>query len=681
MNILIVDDLEGNRYLLEALLKGNGHTVVSLKNGAEALEVLKSGDFDLIISDILMPVMDGFQLCRTIKTDPSLASIPFIIYTATYTGPKDEAFAAKIGADRFIVKPCEPDVFMAAVRNVMASAKRNGIAPAPPQEEEILKLYNERLVRKLEQKMLQLEKEVEMRQQVEKILRVSEEKYRSILDNIEDGYYEVDIAGNLTFFNQSACRILGYSSDELMGINNRVFMDTENAQEVFHTFNHVFTTGEPSRGLDWVLTKKNGTLCHVNTSVSLIRNDSGNAVGFRGIMRDVTEQRNVEKEKIRLMEQLYQAQKMESMGRLAGGVAHDFNNMLGVIIGYTELVLGKTDAEDPRQDDLNEVFNAACRARDITRQLLAFSRQQIIAPRPIDLNAVIGAMLNMLRRLIGEDIGLVWFPGEELWPVLMDASQVDQILVNLCVNARDAIKDVGKITIKTRNAVIEEDDCMHHAYFVPGKYVMLVVSDDGCGMDSETAQKIFEPFFTTKEVGKGTGLGLATLYGIVKQNNGFVNVYSEPGGGATFSIYLPRHEGPLRKGADAGPAPLTKGRGETVLAVEDESAILNIIKRILESLGYQALTATSPKAAIQLERKYGGEIHLLMTDVVMPGMNGLDLAGQIRKTRPGIKCLFMSGYTADAIAHHGVLEAGVQFIQKPFSARDMAIKIRAVLKA
>ena len=313
------------------------------------------------------------------------------------------------------------------------------------------------------------------------------------------------------------------------------------------------------------------------------------------------------------------------------------------------------------------------------RQLLAFARKQTISPKVLDLNDTVSGMLKMLQRLIGEDIDLAWLPGHGLWPVKIDPSQVNQILANLAVNARDAIAGVGKVTIETDNVTLDEAYCADHKGFLPGQYVLLAVSDSGTGMPKEVLEHLFEPFFTTKGVGKGTGLGLSTIYGIVKQNNGFVNVYSELGQGTTFKIYLPRlQSGPLETKVEREPETLPRGT-ETVLMVEDEDAILRIGKAMLEELGYTVLTATTPGEAIQAMEKQGREIHLLLTDVVMPEMNGRDLADHLKAINPGLKCLYMSGYTANVIAHHGVLDEGVVFIQKPFSTRELAVKVREVL--
>jgi len=387
-----------------------------------------------------------------------------------------------------------------------------------------------------------------------------------------------------------------------------------------------------------------------------------------------------ESERRSLEAQLIQAQKMESVGRLAGGVAHDYNNMLGVIIGYTELALMRTDPANPVRAHLEEILKAARRSADITRQLLAFARKQTVVPRVLDLNETVEGMLKMLRRLIGEDIDLAWLPETNLWPIKIDATQIDQILANLCVNARDAIAGVGKITIETENIRFDEDYCADHAGFVPGEFVLLAVSDDGKGMPPEIVERVFEPFFTTKSAGLGTGLGLATVYGIVKQNDGFINVYSEPGKGTTIKIYLPRHAGPSVEVHAESAAEIELSRGETILLVEDEPQMMKMGKLMLEKIGYQVLTASTPSEATRFASEHAGRIHLLITDVVMPEMNGRDLANRLQSLYPDLKILFMSGYTANTIAHRGVLDEGVNFIQKPFSMRDLAAKVRAALE-
>ncbi len=814
------------------------------------------------------------------------------------------------------------------------------------------------------------------RKLAEEALAESEEKFRTILENIEDGYFEVDLSGNFVFTNESLARILGYPRDELRGMNNREYMDADNAQRVFTTFNQVFSTGKAAKVFDWKLIRKDGSECFVETSISIKRNRDGNPTGFHGITRDITDRKEAEEvvklnetrlasqlrinqypannihellqftlaevidltesevgyvffyeqenegfflntwskdirqqcsvantqtvfqlektglwgEAVRqrrpivindfaapnplkrglpdghvplhkfltipvfvgddivavvgvankvddysdsdirqmnllmdsiwkvvqkrkaedalvlertlvdaifnsipgmiylydsrkrlvrwnkkhetmtgysadelsgmkmmdwfkgdpksqqsiargvrmtiktsfgeaeanlqkkdgttipmyftaspltidgqryftgigieiterkqaearqekLQAQLNQAQKMESVGRLAGGVAHDFNNMLGIILGHTELALAKFgNLGQPLVPHLQEIRKAAERSANLTRQLLAFARKQIITPLVLNLNETVEGMLKMLQRLIGEDIQLAWIPGMDLWPVKIDPSQVDQVLANFCVNARDAIVGIGKVTVETKNVTLDLEYCTGHAGFVPGDYVSLIVSDNGCGMDKETRSNLFEPFFTTKEVGKGTGLGLAMIYGIVKQNKGFINVYSEPGQGTSFSVYLPRCQESDKKLQREDMVPPAERGNETILLVEDEQEILKLTTTMLEYQGYTVLAAATPGEAIELAENASSHIDLLMTDVVMPEMNGRDLAKKLLSLYPGLKRLFMSGYTADVIAHHGVLDKNVNFIQKPFTMHDMALKVREALE-
>lgn len=378
-------------------------------------------------------------------------------------------------------------------------------------------------------------------------------------------------------------------------------------------------------------------------------------------------------------DQLFQAQKMEAVGRLAGGVAHDYNNMINVIMGFTELALENVDPKDQLYDDLQEIYNAAQRSMILTRQLLAFARRQSIAPKVLDINKTVNSMIKMLQHLIGEDIKLIWNPATKVWPIKIDPTQIDQILANLCVNARDAISGVGKLIIETANTVLDEAFCAKHQGCVPGEYVRLAVSDDGVGMDTETQKKIFEPFYSTKAIGKGTGLGLATIYGIVKQNNGFINVQSEPGVGSTFTVFFPRT---TAKSVDILPTDANEipyGHNETVLLVEDEIAILKLAERMLQKLGYQVIPVSSAKEAITIVEHQPVKPELLLTDVIMPELNGRDLADRLRSLCPALRVLFMSGYASDVIVHRGVLDEDVNLIQKPFSISELAAKMREVL--
>jgi len=423
-----------------------------------------------------------------------------------------------------------------------------------------------------------------------------------------------------------------------------------------------------------------GTLSFGRRSAPLFTQDETEMMkSFANLLAIAVNRIDMEKTQINLETQLAQAQKMESVGRLAGGVAHDYNNMLTVIKGYTEMILSGMDHHSLIYADLTEILKAADRSINITRQLLAFARRQTIAPQVIDLNTTVKSMLKMLERLMGENIDIAWLPGQNLWPVNIDPAQIDQILANLCINARDAIADIGKVTIGTKNVEFDELYCTDHSGFIPGEYILLAVSDDGHGMDKETLHQVFEPFFTTKKIGRGTGLGLSTVYGIVKQNNGFINVYSEPGKGTAFHLYLSRHTGKADGVLKKLQAKDIHGQGETILVVEDEVSILKLTQRILEGIGYRVLTAGSPGEALSLAQKNAASIRLLITDVVMPEMNGRDLAERLQMLCPMLKCLFMSGYTANVIAHHGVLDKGVHFIQKPVSRTELAAKVRSIL--
>lgn len=417
----------------------------------------------------------------------------------------------------------------------------------------------------------------------------------------------------------------------------------------------------------------------IDLRVFPILNDDGRVEVFVEWVRDITEQKRSLEEHEKLQAQLAHAQKMESIGRLAGGVAHDYNNMLGVILGHVDMAIARLGPQNPSAEDLQEIRRAAQRSAELTRQLLAFARKQIAIPRYLDLNQTIEGALQMMRRLIGENIALQWKPGHINGSVFIDPVQVDQILANLCVNARDAISDNGCIIVETGLVTIDQVDAQTNPNAVPGDYVRLSVSDNGCGMSAETMSHLFEPFFTTKELGKGTGLGLATVYGIVRQNRGFINVYSEVGHGTTFRLYLPRHDQtPTDEQAGNGSQAMQRGR-ETILLVEDEPAILNMTAKMLRRLGYTVLPAATPNEAFQLAEAHAGRIHLLLTDVIMPDLNGRELSARLSMLFPGMRCLFMSGYSASVIEQEGMLEEQVRFLQKPFTLQELAKKIREVL--
>ena len=504
---------------------------------------------------------------------------------------------------------------------------------------------------------------------------------QTILDNLPIGLAVNKIdEGSAIYINKQFEDIYGWPAEEIESVEaffERVYPDPDYRKIIIERVLTDMASGDPDR-MQWdniQVTAKDGSTRFISAkNIPLVEQNL-----MISTVMDVTKWKEDEAERENLQAQLNQAQKMESVGRLAGGVAHDFNNMLMVIIGYADLAMNQVAPDDPMRNVFREILKAASRSANVAKQLLAFARKQTIVPKVLDLNSTVEGMLKMLRRLIGEDITLTWLPRPHVWRVKIDPSQLDQILANLCVNARDAIADVGKITIETGSATFDAEYCADNLGFVVGEYSLLAVSDDGSGMDKQTQDRLFEPFFTTKGVGKGTGLGLATVYGIVKQNGGFINVYSEPNQGTTFKIYFPRFEAPEEKSDENYPKALKARGNETVLLVEDDPTILKLSKIMLENLGYSALVANTPRQAIDFAHEHKDKVHLLLTDVVMPEMNGRDLAAELLLFYPELKVVFMSGYTADVIVHHGVLDKGVNFIQKPFSLDDLAVKLREAL--
>jgi two-component system, cell cycle sensor histidine kinase and response regulator CckA len=512
----------------------------------------------------------------------------------------------------------------------------------------------------------------------ERRLRDSEAKFRAIVENSLDGIVFADAHATIQYRSPSYLRINGYSDEERVGQDGMNTVHPDDQATVRRAWAEVIAHPDRTGHAQYRIRHKDGTWRFIETSVkNLLANPHVGSVVVTS--RDVTERVKSEAERRKLQEELLQAQKLEAVGRLAGGVAHDFNNMLGIILTGSDMALRALEEGHPARADLFEVQRAAERSATLTRQLLTFARQQTAVPEVFNLNVVVQDALSMLRRLIGEKIALVWASRAPRASIKADRTQLEQVLTNLTVNARDAIGDTGTITVETRLTDVDQPFCDLHPGAVPGRYVSLSIADTGCGMHGDTLAHIFEPFFSTKGVGVGTGLGLATVYGIVKQSGGFIEVTSQVGLGTTFTVHLPLC-------ADRSPvvarveqeAELPRG-GETVLVVEDEPMLLKLTERLLKELGYTVLAAGTPADAIQLGQEHGHGIDLLLTDVILPEMNGRDLARQLQSDAPHLKCVFMSGYTADLIADHGVLHDGVDFLQKPWSNRDLAGKLRQVL--
>ena len=921
MTILIVDDKIENTILLENMLGGIGYSVVTAPNGEIALQKLAETKIDLIISDILMPVMDGFLFCRKVKENADWSRIPFVFYTATYTDAKDEELAIKEGADRYLRKPMEPQEFIEAIQTVIRETveeKIVGKKPEPALEEASLELYNSRLVKKLEKKMFDLENEIEMRRKTENALRTSEQRYRILFNAGNDAMFvhylpgknkkmtflevndvacsrtgysrdeflkltpddlftpdSVDVArkamqklesekkiifeavrltkegekipveisstvfdlngkdtvlsisrdlserkqaekalreseerfrmlfnagsdaifvhqptadrapGRFIEVNEIACKMLEYSSDELLRLTpedilppdklhsvqmiERLFEEkavlfesmhvTKSGQKIpveisaqlfefqgkptilsisrnirarkeaekemnmlahaiksisecvsvtnvqdhllfandafLKTYGYAWeeiagkksgifrSARTPVEIQDQILpqtlaggwqgeiwnTRKNGEEFEIHLSTSIIRDETGQPLALIGIASDISEQKKMER-------QFYEAQKMETVGMLAAGVAHDFNNLLTVINGYSVLIKTRLHSRDEVYEMAEDIQKAGERATALTSQLLAFSRKQVIQPEVLDLNSLVDGTKKMISRLIGEDIQLAVKLSKTMLPIKIDPGQMNQVLMNLVVNARDAMPNGGNLILET--SAYEMDDSGHEI-IEKGHYAQLSVTDNGIGMDPETQSHIFEPFFTTKRMGEGTGLGLATVYGIVKQNKGYILIDSEPRKGTRFNIYLPLMKRPDKDVERTGEkADLPRGNAR-ILLVEDEAAVRELIRKVLSGYGYHIFSANLPEAAIKIFNAQQDKIDLVVTDVVMPQMNGKELFDQLSAKKPGLKALFISGYPASVVSQHGILEAGINFLQKPINISELVKVVHQIL--
>lgn len=686
VKILVVDDNEQNRYMLQVLLQGNGYEVTTVANGADALETARRDPPDLIIADILMPVMDGFTLCRHWKADEQLNDIPFVVYTATYTDPQDEAFALGLGAERFIVKPVEPDDFIRLMREVIGEREAGTLVARhepPPEEPVYYKLYNQVLIRKLEDKMLELEAanrtlafDIAERQQMEAALRVAEAQYRTLVEQLPAISYIVELgqAKRTIYISPQVEAVLGFSpeawlADPELWVNQLHPHDRERAVAEVQRAD---TTGEPLNIEYRTLAKSGQVVWLHNLSQRIVLPDEPGRVHHRhGVMFDITGRKQLE-------EQYQQAQKMEAIGQLTAGIAHDFNNLLTAMNGFAELMKLQLLPDDPLRAMVDKVSLSGERATNLVRQLLTFSRKQIIEPKILDLNLIVSRMEAMLRHIIGEHIRMETHLAADLWPVKVDLPQMEQIIVNLAVNARDAMPQGGRLIIETANVVLDEDFAATHLAAQPGEHVLLNVSDTGVGMTQDVKARLFEPFFTSK--GQGTGLGLATVYGIVKQSKGHIWVYSEPGQGSTFKIYLPMVKTVAKPSLPQHAQGAVGAGTETILLVEDEPMVRDLVKSILQANGYSVLEAQQGTEAIQIVEQHAEPIHLLLTDVILPGgMSGRDIAQVVTSLYPGIKVLYMSGYTDNVIMEPGVLDPDVNFLQKPFRSVDLLYKVREVL--
>lgn len=707
VEILAVEDSATQAMKLRFLLEAEGYSVTMAANGAQALNILRDRRPTLVVTDVMMPEMDGFTLCREIKTQENLRDIPVILMTSL-SSPRDILKGLECGADNFIRKPYDNYHLLSRIKSILLNRTFRSSERAQfgveiyflgqryfvtSERQQILDLListyedavnlNEELRIKQEQLAelaLELEKKVENRTmglraeiteryRAEEKLRESEERYRDLFENANDLIQSFTPDGRILYVNRAWKLALGYTDEETRDLYIQQVIHPE-SRDGWNEQVEALMRGETSDKSEVTLVTKDGKkiLGEASRTCKFV---DGKPAFVRSIIRDVTERRQLE-------EQLRQTVKMEAIGQLAGGVAHDFNNLLTIISGYGQLL---EESVEPRSREyVTEILKASDRAASLTRQLLAFSRRQILAPQVLDLNSIVVNMEKMLKRLIGEHIELATVQQANLGRVKADAGQIEQVVLNLAVNARDAMPDGGKITIETANVDLDEAYSRSHSTVVPGPYVMLAISDTGEGMTNEIMTHIFEPFFTTKEKGKGTGLGLSTVYGIVKQSAGNVWVYSELGRGSTFKVYLPR----ISETATLAPtasAPESIRGTETILLVEDEAPVRSLVRETLQSYGYNVLEAQGADHAISIFQEYNDPIHLLLTDVVMPQVSGKELAKRMSPAHPEAEILFMSGYTDNAIVRHGVLDANTFFLQKPFMPKTLVTKVREVLDA
>ena len=672
--ILIADDNDDNLYYLQALLGASGYEVLPARNGAEVLEYALATPPDLVISDILMPVMDGFSLCRRWRSEARLAAIPFVFYTATYTDPKDRELGLSIGADEFLVKPLEPNELLQIVRGLLRQ-KEEGALPdrssAATKDDVFLREYNAVLIRKLEDKLRDLDAAY---QRVDE----SERRFRSVVEGAPEGML-VQVDGVFRYLNPAALALFGAETpDQIVGqsFSDRVHPDcravvTERLRLMKEERHFVPVIEEQYLRMD-------GSSFDVEVTAAPF--DFEGCPGSIVFVRDITRRKQAERAMQALEGQFRQAQKLEAVGRLAGGIAHDFNNLLMVIRSYTEMLQDRLPAEDGLRRNTQQVMKAADRAASLTQQMLAFSRKQVLSPRVLDLNAVVNETAKMLVRLIGEDIELLVGLADSLWAIRADPDQIVQVLMNLCVNARDAMPEGGTLTLATCNVTVGEDGLENCANIAPGDYVALSVTDNGTGISTDVQEQMFEPFFTTKDTGKGTGLGLSTVYGIVKQSGGFIWVDTELGRGTSFTIYLPREKSASELNWPTQVEQCQQGT-ETLLVVEDEQALRESMCEFLGGLGYTVHAADSGHQALSTAKERDSGIDLLLTDVVMPKMSGRELSQMLTREYPNLKTIFMSGYTDDTILRHGLGDAGIAFLQKPFSLSTLARKVRQMLGA
>jgi two-component system, cell cycle sensor histidine kinase and response regulator CckA len=682
--VLIVDDKESTIHYLHALLTGHHYTVSSARNGAEALVQAQQSPPDIVISDLLMPVMDGYTLLRHWKADAKLHHAPFIVYTATYIEPEDEQLALQLGADAFITKPAEPDVLLAQLRALHNKATPAASVPVKTpigKEKELLRVYNQTLVRKLEERTLQLsesnrvlEQDIAKRKLLETSLRESERLFRELTETINEVFWIAEpTMGRMLYVSPACERIWGRSRQSFYNVPQS-WLETvhpDDRERVRQALRTKLTTGDYDE--EYRIVHTSGAVRWIKDRGFPVYNPEGKLERVLGVARDVTDQRKLE-------EQFRQAQKMEAIGQLASGIAHDFNNILGVILIQAGMIMVEKDLSDPVRNMAVEIEKATQRAEVLTSQLLLFSRKQTMQAHDIDLNDVVTTGATMLRIMLGKEIHLQIILSPAPAMVHADTGMIDQVLLNLTLNARDAMPEGGKLVIEISIVNFDKVGAANMYRARPGSFARVRVTDNGSGIPSEILPQIFEPFFTTKDVGRGTGLGLATVFGIVQQHQGWIGVSSEVDQGTTFQCFFPSLTSSSEAKFTAALPESTRGGKEAIMVVEDDSFLSASVQNALSRLGYRVFQAPSGVAALEVWKLHGNEIRLLLTDLMLPGgMTGKALAEQLVQNDPKLKVMYASGYNGITAGKGMHLEEGVNFIAKPFEVWKLARTVRKCL--
>jgi len=703
LKLLVIDDNRDNLTTLRAVLadmlpKSNLFTAL---NGSEGIDLAIAEDPDVILLDIVMPLMDGFEVCRRLKADDRLWHIPVVFLTALKTDRESRIMALDVGAEGFLTKPLDETELMAQIRamvkikeaNVLKRQEQDRLAALVAERtseleqelarrrgiEDELREANKRL--QLSQNATlgllgELKEEIAARKKSEESLRESEKRMRSIFRVAPTG---IGVVCDRVFLDVNArvCELTGYTREELVGKSAEILYPSQ--EEFLRVGRQKYSQlADMGTGvLETVWKKKDGQLINIILSSTPIdSSDYSKGVIFTAL--DITERKRAEAEREKLQAQLIQSQKMEVVGQLAGGVAHDFNNILTAIIGFGHLLMMKSEEGDPRRRYAEEIVSSCEKAASITRRLLAFCRQDISEKSRLDLNELIATLKKMLSRLIGEDLEFQFKRCAEELPVVADPVQIEQVLMNLATNARDAMPGGGVFSIETSLLRMDEGFVAMHGFGVPGDYAVITVSDTGVGMNLDTRQRIFEPFFTTKEVGKGTGLGLSVVYGILERHDGHVRVYSDMGLGTTFQVYLPLARC-WEKSLQAAPYMASEGGLETILVAEDNAELLDVIQLTLSAWGYTVIATKNGEEAVAKFQEFAASIDLLLLDIIMPKKSGIDVLDEARSLRPDIKVIFMSGYSADFIKDRGLMKSEYSYVSKPVSPNALLRSIREVL--